>query len=85
MSQIVKTPKILPCQRCGANAQVIDWEFRNLWRVMCDANHTDTKECGSQHRAICRWNNRQKKRDEIVDMLRSAESHFDSEIDRVLE
>lgn len=26
---------------------------------MCDKNHTSTRECGTIHRAICRWNNAQ--------------------------
>lgn len=59
MPQIVKTPAILNCTKCGAKAVCIDWDFQDRWRVMCDNNHTETKECGSRHRAICRWNNKQ--------------------------
>ena len=59
MKQPIKTPPIAPCARCGADAKCIDWDFRDRWRVMCDNNHTSTKECGTRHRAICRWNNTQ--------------------------
>ena len=59
--QTIKTPPILPCARCGAEAMCIDWDFNDMWRVMCDNNHTSTKRCGTAHRAICRWNNAQTK------------------------
>jgi hypothetical protein len=29
--------------------------------LMCNNNHTSTRECGSRHRAICKWNNAQEK------------------------
>ena len=61
-AQKLITPPISNCVRCGAPARCIDWDFRDQWRVMCDNNHTDTRECGTWHRAICRWNNRQKQR-----------------------
>lgn len=57
MKQIPKTPAILNCW-CGAPARVIDWNDAFMYQVMCDVNHTLTKECASAHRAICRWNNR---------------------------
>ena len=60
MSQTVKTPAIKACSICGASAKVVDWDFRMQYRVICDNNHTATKECGTPHRAICRWNNKQK-------------------------
>jgi hypothetical protein len=59
MAQQIKTPPIVPCARCGAEAKCIDWNFRDMWKVMCDNNHTSTKECSTRHRAICRWNNAQ--------------------------
>ena len=59
MAQQIKTPPIVPCARCGAEAKCIDWDFRDMWKVMCDNNHTSTKECSTRHRAICRWNNAQ--------------------------
>lgn len=55
--QELKTPPISDCW-CGAKAKLIDWDFRDQWRVMCDKNHTLTKECGTTHRATCLWNNR---------------------------
>ena len=61
MTQKVVTPPIKACARCGAQARVIGWNFDFMYRVMCDNNHTSTKECGSAHRAICLWNNRQDK------------------------
>jgi len=51
------TPPVSDCY-CGKKAIAIDWEFRDRWQVICDSNHTLTKECGSRHRAVCRWNNR---------------------------
>lgn len=57
--QVATTPAIAKCARCGANATCIDWNYRDLWCVMCDKNHTSTRECGTIHRAICRWNNAQ--------------------------
>ena len=59
MKQKVITPEIANCARCGAKAVVLDWDFRNKWRVYCDNTHTSTKQCGTAHRAICRWNNAQ--------------------------
>jgi hypothetical protein len=60
MAQKIKTPPITPCARCGAKAKCIeDWDFRDMWKVICDNNHTSTKDCGTKHRAICRWNNAQ--------------------------
>ena len=52
MKQQVKTPPIVPCARCGAEAMCIDWNYRGLYRVICNNNHTSTKECGSFHRAV---------------------------------
>ncbi len=60
--QRVFTPPIADCAICGAKAMCIDWHFRGMWRVMCDNNHTATRECGTTHRAICRWNNAQARR-----------------------
>lgn len=56
MRQKVKTPDIATCAICGAKATALDWDYRDMWRVMCDNNHTATKECGTKHRAVCRWN-----------------------------
>lgn len=61
MKQQVKTPPIAPCARCGAEAMCIDWNYRGFYRVICNNNHTSTKECGSFHRAVCLWNNAQTK------------------------
>jgi len=61
-SRLKLTPPISNCARCNAPAQCLDWDFRDQWRVMCNNNHVDTRECGTPHRAICRWNNKQKKR-----------------------
>lgn len=55
--QKVYTPPIYNCW-CGAAARLVDWDFRDCWRVMCDNNHTLTKECGTTNRAVWRWNNR---------------------------
>ena len=55
--QPIKTPEIKQCF-CGAHARLVDWDFRDMWRVMCNNNHTLTKECGTKHRAVCRWNAR---------------------------
>lgn len=60
MKQKVITPPIEDCF-CGAKAKPIeDWDFRNQYRIICDNNHTLTKDCKSIHRAICLWNNRVK-------------------------
>lgn len=59
MKQKVHTPAIANCARCNAKGKVLDWDFRDMWRVYCDNGHTSTKECGTVHRAICRWNNAQ--------------------------
>jgi len=61
MSQKIYTPAIKACAKCGAPAKVLDWNFNMRYRVMCDNNHTATGECNTQHRAICRWNNKQDK------------------------
>lgn len=55
--QKVKILQISDCW-CGAKARIIDWDFRGMYRVMCDNNHTLTKECGTVNRAVHRWNNR---------------------------
>lgn len=59
MKQKQITPKIKDCAKCGAKAIAIDWDFNDWWVVMCDNNHTSTRKCGSPHRAICKWNNKQ--------------------------
>ena len=58
MSKVI-VPEIEDCW-CGAKATVLDWDFRGMYRVWCDNNHTLTKECGTINRAIHRWNNRVK-------------------------
>ncbi len=57
MKQKVITPDIKPCPVCGSRAVALSWNFNFNYQVMCDKNHTLTKECGSRHRAICKWNN----------------------------
>ena len=59
MKQRVITPPIADCAICGAKAMCIDWDFRFAYKVICDNNHVATRECGTVHRAICRWNNAQ--------------------------
>ena len=61
MDQKIVTPEIAKCAKCGANAKCLDWDFNDQWKVYCDNNHTATRECGTRHRAICRWNNEQTK------------------------
>jgi hypothetical protein len=56
MKQKLITPPIMDCI-CMSKARLIDWEFRDRWRVMCDKNHTFTGEFNTRHRAVCRWNN----------------------------
>lgn len=56
--QKVVTPKIKECPICGAEAKALSWNFDFNYQVMCDNNHTLTKECGSRHRAVCKWNNK---------------------------
>ena len=60
MKQTIKQPEILACAICGAKGIVIDWDFKSMYRVFCDNNHTATKECGTVNRAIHRWNNKQR-------------------------
>jgi len=57
MKQKVITPPISTCF-CGSKAKVVDWNWNERYLVMCDNNHTLSKECGSHHKAICLWNNR---------------------------
>lgn len=59
MSQKIITPSISNCAICGAVAKVLSWDFDFNYKVICDNNHTSPQECGSRHRAICRWNNKQ--------------------------
>lgn len=61
MKQPIFTPPIEKCAVCGAEAKCIDWNFNMRYRVMCDKNHIATGEFNTRHRAICRWNNEQKK------------------------
>lgn len=61
MPQKIHTPDIKVCAICGAKAIIIDWDYDCNYRVYCDNNHTATKNCGSVHRAICKWNNAQAK------------------------
>ena len=56
MKQVVKVPKIKDCAICGAKALPIDWDYRDRWQVVCDNNHTSTKECNTVNRAVHRWN-----------------------------
>lgn len=57
MKQKIVIPKVSDCW-CGAEERPIDWDFRGMWRVMCENNHYLTKECSTINRAICRWNTR---------------------------
>ena len=58
--QPIFTPPIAKCAICGAAADVMDWNFDMNYQVMCKNNHTSTKPCGTIHRAIMKWNNKQK-------------------------
>ena len=60
MSQPIFTPPVSKCF-CGAHARVIDWDSREMYRVMCDKNHVLSNECGTINRAVHRWNNRVEK------------------------
>ena len=60
-SQVPITPSILSCARCGADGTPIDWNYRMRYRVMCGNNHTSTGECNTAHRAVCMWNNAQRR------------------------
>ena len=51
------TPEVVDCY-CGAKAKLIDWDFNDMWQVMCDNNHTLSKQCGSKHKATILWNKR---------------------------
>ena len=67
MAQIVKTPNVLPCW-CGARAEAFQsMEHQFLYQVMCDNNHTLSKECGTVNRAVCLWNNRLPKTNQPAD------------------
>lgn len=57
MAQTVQLPIIKDCW-CGAKAICLDWDYRMAYKVICDNNHTLTKECGTKNRAIHRWNNK---------------------------
>ena len=60
MSQKLITPEISECPRCGSsNTKCISENFNEQYHVECySCNQTLTRECGSRHRAICKWNNR---------------------------
>ena len=58
--QTVRIPEILDCY-CGAKARVVDWDYRMLYRVMCDNNHSLRGENITVNRAIHKWNNFQNK------------------------
>lgn len=49
--QTVRIPEILDCY-CGAKAHVVDWDYRMLYRVMCDNNHILRGENITVNRAI---------------------------------
>ena len=59
MTQPIFTPKVLDCAICGCKAKVLSWDFNDMYRVMCDKNHTTKAEYLGYHRAICKWNNLQ--------------------------
>lgn len=52
-------PAIEPCAFCGSSARLIDWDFRDMWCVMCDKCTNSNPECINQHRAVSRWNKKQ--------------------------
>lgn len=52
-------PAIEPCVRCGSNAKLLDWDFRDCWAVYCDNCGSINAECNNQHRAVSRWNKKQ--------------------------
>lgn len=69
MKQKPTTPQIKNCI-CGSVARVYsddgDYSQRGgygfMFMVMCESCRKSTKYCGSRHRAICKWNNKQSKR-----------------------
>ena len=66
MKQKIIIPPVSDCW-CGAEAHVTDWDFKMMYRVMCDKNHVLTKECITVNRAVHRWNNRVKEKlNEVV-------------------
>ena len=59
MKQPIFTPKVSDCAICSGKAKVLSWDFNEMYRVMCDKNHTTWDEYLGSHRAICKWNNLQ--------------------------
>jgi predicted nucleic-acid-binding Zn-ribbon protein len=54
--QLPNIPAIDSCIKCGSSAKLIDWDFRDMWAVMCDKCGYSNSECINQHRAVSRWN-----------------------------
>ncbi len=59
IKQLPNIPAIKACSKCGSSAQLIDWDFRGMWAVMCDKCPNSNSECINQHRAVSRWNKNQ--------------------------
>jgi len=57
--QPIFTPDIKPCAICGASAYLVDWDYSDCWKVMCDNNHSLKGENITKNRAVHKWNNRQ--------------------------
>lgn len=58
--QKVITPEIKNCPNCNDIAVIKTiLEYDTMYRVVCrSCGKCLTKECGSKHRAICKWNNK---------------------------
>ena len=53
------TPKLLACPICGVMPDVLDWDFKDCWKVYQNCQHSIRKSSETIHRnrAIHRWNN----------------------------
>lgn len=68
MKQLPNIPAIQPCAKCGSTANLIDWDFRGRWAVICDKCPNSNSECNTHHRAVSRWNKKQ----EIISSIKGA-------------
>lgn len=49
-------PEILPCNLCGGEAKIYDWDFNCLYTVICTKCTNGSSTCINEHRAVSRWN-----------------------------
>ena len=59
MKQKVIVPAIKPCAICGTQGRLVDWDFNEMYQVMCDLNHSTKSKYQTVNRAVCKWNNLQ--------------------------